>query len=407
MKLSAFFSDICFAMVIFTSVSSVNANSLKAPISHQSPQLNESRDLQLLQNCFIDFLNCTTPAEEDSLPFTLDLECFFLMEPGNGVYMSVLYGPGADGACSLVDQGEIPDFITIDPDQGVAIDGEFSNPISIDRAKLAEAMGANPEAYQFSFCIENSILVKDFDGNDVMLAPHLTKVNVEVELDGKFELPANIILTTEVPVAEYAVTEVYTVSSYLCEEDPPHNPLPENTEFIPSDILRVCVITDQGDTIIQKLEDYKLVQYNEDGTINESFHYVKPDGVSGIAMYDCTKEKPDSDISGSMCLVEAKITKQFFYQPELGIKIEGDTDLRINPEVVQDQSRGRDLQWKDHGLQRKAILNNQETISVDGRTDLRISLSPNVDLFRSSSHFSQMSTLLISGLFAIIIGFCI
>ena len=125
-------------------------------------------------------------------------------------------------------------------------------------------------------------------------------------------------------------------------------------------------------------------------------------------MYDCTKEKPDSGVAGSMCLVEAKITKQFFYNPELGIKIEGDTDLRINPEVVQDQSRGRDLQWKDHGLQRKALLENQRgTISVNGRTDLRISLSPHVNLLRSSSHFSQISTLLIPGLFTIIVSFCI
>ena len=71
---------------------------------------------------------------------------------------------------------------------------------------------------------------------------------------------------------EFSVTETYTVSSYLCSEDEPHEAITGDFVYELNSKVVICVITNEGDTILQKITEFRLTQYKEDGLeINQNF----------------------------------------------------------------------------------------------------------------------------------------
>jgi len=257
-----------------------------------------------------------------------------------------------------------PQFISVKDPSGNGENGEFTADVMIDRAMLAEALATDPDMESFSFCIRNDIIVKDFEGNEVKLAPHLTKVDIGVAFDGMFM--ETILLESTVTVDEYSVATQYSVSSYLCDVNAPHDAIDPTTEYSATGVLSICVITDEEDTVIQKIEDFTLIQYNEAGGVEHQFVHIQDGTTSGISLYDCTQTKPGSTIPASMCVIQVKLTKPFFQNPDLGVVAIGESDLRINPQAVGTTRR---LQWDE------IIDNKKGAISVDGSVEIQIPLS--------------------------------
>uniref|UniRef100_A0A7S0GC43 Uncharacterized protein n=1 Tax=Proboscia inermis TaxID=420281 RepID=A0A7S0GC43_9STRA len=334
----------------------------------QSSTALSSRSLQTLGECFIEYEGCEQSLEVNEE--TIEIICDYTIVPGDSQYNTIWYPVDENGECQIGVPIDPPPYVSITSDSGTGEDGEFSVNIEIDRELLAAELALDPElTYKLSFCVENNIITTDVDGIEQEIGTHLTKIDVGVELEGEFV--TMISLNSFTASDEFSVTETYTVSSYLCSEDEPHEEITGDFVYELNSKVVICVITNEGDTILQKITEFRLTQYKEDGLeINHSFLHITddPDRPPALSLYDCTQVKPGSDVPGSMCVIQAKLVKNFFVEPELGLTGVGISDLRLNPDVLR---RKRELQGK--GTRDLEI--KKPTIISDGHYNLQLSLN--------------------------------
>lgn len=379
-----------FALVSMNFITPVICQSVPA-IQNNQFNLHEAiafpRKMQFLEDCYISYIDCMSQYDESSTSLDVDVTCSYNIEPGEGAYETVIYALDENGECTLQNSEIAPQFISVKDPSGNGENGEFTADVMIDRAMLAEALATDPDMESFSFCIRNDIIVKDFEGNEVKLAPHLTKVDIGVAFDGMFM--ETILLESTVTVDEYSVATQYSVSSYLCDVNAPHDAIDPTTEYSATGVLSICVITDEEDTVIQKIEDFTLIQYNEAGGVEHQFVHIQDGTTSGISLYDCTQLKPGSTTPASMCVIQAKLTSPFFQNPDLGLKAIGEAGLRINPEA---EGRTRQLQTGGE----EYIKNKKGAISVDGSVDIQIPLSRvTMDIVSSGVLIGRMRSIMI------------
>lgn len=333
------------------------------------------RNLQLLEDCLITFVDCEVPNQFDNLKSnTIDVLCNYEILPEDGKYEVAIYSTDANGDCVLGYNELAPHYISVAEPDGKGDNGEFSVKLNVNRDKIAWDMSEegipHPTQFEFESCIRVDIIGKDSNNADVQLAPSLTKLNVDLSFDGNFDV--DVQLDTNIAVNEYSVAKKYSVSAYLCEKDPPHNRIDPTTKmFGPADIIRVCVITDDDDTYLQNILEYELAQYDGVGNQKNQFTHVKDGYISDLAGYDCTKTKPGSSVPGSMCLIETKTASIFYIYPILGIVAEGTADIRL-------------IEHEARKLQSDFTI-FEEGIVTDGSYATKALLSRDVDLFDESS----------------------
>jgi len=329
-----------------------------------------SRDLQKLEECIINFIDCEVPNQFDELETeNIDILCNYGIVPESSEYESNVFSTDENGDCVIGSYVPAASYISVSEPRGYGINGLFGVKLNVDRDLLAYEMGSNQDEYSFEFCIKSDIIVKDYNGNDVKLAPHMTKVEIELVFDGTFV--ENIDLEAAIAYNEFSISKKYSVEAYLCSKDPPHSPIDPATQFSPSEIMRVCVITNDDDTLLQNILYYELVQYDGLGFPVNNFIHVKNGVLSGLSAYDCTKTKPGSTLKGSLCLIESKATSMFFVNPILGLVAKGNADLRLREQEY------RRLQYGGGDF--------EEQPSTDGSYELRALLSREFEGYRTTS----------------------
>lgn len=346
--------------------------------------------MQALEECIINFVDCEVPNQfENVQDKTIDILCNYGIVPETSQYESDVYSTDGNGDCLIGFYTPPPDYISISDPRGNGVNGKFGVKVNVDRDLLALDMGSNREEYSFEFCIRSDIVVKDDNGNDVKLAPHMTKVEVELVFDGS--IVENIDLDAAIGYNEFSVSKMYSVDAYLCSVDPPHNPINPGTQFNSNEIMRVCVITNDDDTLIQSILHYELVQYDGLGNEVNKFIHIYDGILSGLSAYDCTKTKPGSTLKGSLCLIETKATSIFFVNPILGVVARGNADLRLR------EREYRRMQYKFDEVERQS--------NTDGSYELRALLFRDSDVHKSTSHDLAPNLLsIVFSLFALLLN---
>lgn len=350
--------------------------------SYNSAFASSSRNLQLLEDCLITFVDCELPNHFDNLQTnSFDIACNYEILPEDAEYTSAIYGTDENGDCVLGNYEMAPKYVTVAETEGQGENGEFSVNLNVDRDMLAWDMAEenNPRQFSFEVCVRNDIIGKNYQNEDVQLAPSLTKVDVSLTFDGDFEV--DIELNADITVNEFSVAKTYGVSAYLCEEGPLYEQVDSSKKYGSREIIRVCVITDDDDTYLQNILEYELVQYDGVGNTLNIFTHVKDGYISDLAGYDCTKIKPGSTVPGSMCVIETKTASIFYLNPILGIIAEGIADIRL----IENESRK---------LQ-SSFNRADETTFTDGSYTIGVLLSRDVDMFINSAALSTTSLQLV------------
>ena len=147
-----------------------------------------SRDLQKLEECIINFIDCEVPNQFDELETeNIDILCNYGIVPESSEYESNVFSTDENGDCVIGSYVPAASYISVSEPRGYGINGLFGVKLNVDRDLLAYEMGSNQDEYSFDFCIKSDIIVKDYNGNDVKLAPHMTKVEIELVFDGKIK----------------------------------------------------------------------------------------------------------------------------------------------------------------------------------------------------------------------------
>jgi len=196
------------------------------------------RNLQLLEDCLITFIDCEVPNKFENLQTnSFDIVCNYEILPEDAEYTSAIYATDENGDCVLGNYENAPKYITVAEPEGQGENGEFSAKLNVDRDMLAWDIfeEGQPKQFKFELCVRVDIIGKDFQNEDVQFAPSLTKVEVELTFDGDFEV--DIELNADIAVNEFNVAKKYGVSAYLCEAEPPHEQIDSSKKYGPTEIV--------------------------------------------------------------------------------------------------------------------------------------------------------------------------